>query len=66
MCASLSKRFFDVNVESAAGVLLFSNLFLLATKACLHRGKRSMCLLVHLVYAKYIFIVWLRIASMQV
>ena len=32
MCVSLSKRYFYVNVESAAGVLLFSNLFLLATK----------------------------------
>ena len=32
MCASLSKRSFDVNVESATGVLLFSNFFLLATK----------------------------------
>ena len=32
MCVSLSKRSFDVNVEFAACVLLFSNLLLLATK----------------------------------
>ena len=31
MCASLSKTSFDVNVESVADVLLFSNLFLLVT-----------------------------------